>query len=400
MFCVGRLPICAVRRIRITANISLPQRTALRTTRAFGNSAKSLSDFVGSVNPHSRHLALCTGREAEWPAQAVAYHPIVSELALQLRMHSAETKLTLIDAPNESTEPDAFDVVVFPDKLKLRSVSVEKIPELIAFLNGKKMKPASAGGLPSPRVIPGERWFLVCIHGAKDARCGEKGQALRDALFAEIATRQMSARVYGTSHIGGHKWAGNVIVLPDGDYYGNLSTEDARALIDKVGAGEVWWDKWRGRMGLDEEQMRELYAKNSGTSSAETPATAASIETIKVSYKTQYNGSREVVAPVGKSLMEVAKSYDISGIEGTCGGFMECASCHVVIDDESFWKRLPPVRDQEEDMLEYAVGRQDRSRLSCQIKASLDLDGIELFVPGGLQLTSGRAEELSEKWNN
>lgn len=89
---------------------------------------------------------------------------------------------------------------------------------------------------------------------------------------------------------------------------------------------------------------------------------------------------RQVDTPSGISLMEAAIRGDIAGIEADCGGACSCATCHVYIAPR--WQgRMPPRRESEELMLEFALDPRDTSRLSCQILLTDDLDGMEVEVP-------------------
>ncbi len=87
----------------------------------------------------------------------------------------------------------------------------------------------------------------------------------------------------------------------------------------------------------------------------------------------------EIEAKEGQTVMEVGRDGMV-GIEGTCGGCISCATCHVVVDPEWYEKVGEPDED-EEDMLDLAVGREERSRLGCQIVMSDDLDGLSVTVP-------------------
>jgi len=93
---------------------------------------------------------------------------------------------------------------------------------------------------------------------------------------------------------------------------------------------------------------------------------------------------KEVDAPVGQTLLEVAHSHGIDAIEGACGGALACSTCHVVLP-ESLYKQLPAASEDEEDMLDLASGLQPTSRLGCQIVVSEDMDGAEIVVPEGRQ---------------
>ena len=88
---------------------------------------------------------------------------------------------------------------------------------------------------------------------------------------------------------------------------------------------------------------------------------------------------REVDAPLGLSIMEVAHRHDID-VEGACGGSLSCSTCHVIVDPAWFGK-LPVPDEEEEDMLDLAFGLTRTSRLCCQIIVSEELDGITVTLP-------------------
>lgn len=86
-----------------------------------------------------------------------------------------------------------------------------------------------------------------------------------------------------------------------------------------------------------------------------------------------------IEADAGLSVMEIGRDNGI-GLEGTCGGSLSCATCHVVVDEAWVAKTGAPSAD-EEDMLDLAFGLEETSRLGCQIKMSDDLDGLKLRLP-------------------
>lgn len=88
---------------------------------------------------------------------------------------------------------------------------------------------------------------------------------------------------------------------------------------------------------------------------------------------------REVEAPVGLSVLEIAHKNDID-LEGACEGSLACATCHVVVD-ESSWDKLKPAAEEEEDMLDMAFGLEKTSRLGCQIIMTEELDGLIVRLP-------------------
>ena len=87
----------------------------------------------------------------------------------------------------------------------------------------------------------------------------------------------------------------------------------------------------------------------------------------------------EVDARPGLSVMENIRQLPRS-VEAVCGGLCSCATCHVLIDAESM-RRLPPRRYEERLMLTSSRSFDvQRSRLSCQLKVTPELDGLRLVV--------------------
>ncbi|HTW27460.1 MAG TPA: ferredoxin family 2Fe-2S iron-sulfur cluster binding protein [Acetobacteraceae bacterium] len=88
---------------------------------------------------------------------------------------------------------------------------------------------------------------------------------------------------------------------------------------------------------------------------------------------------REVDAPVGLSVLEIAHKHNID-IEGACEGSLACSTCHVIVDP-SWFKRLAKPTEDEEDMLDLAFGLEQTSRLGCQIVMTEQLDGLTVRLP-------------------
>ena len=84
-------------------------------------------------------------------------------------------------------------------------------------------------------------------------------------------------------------------------------------------------------------------------------------------------------ADEGRTVMETGRDGGV-GIEGTCGGSLSCATCHVVVDDSWVEATGKPSPD-EEDMLDLALGLESTSRLGCQITMTGALDGLRVRLP-------------------
>jgi ferredoxin, 2Fe-2S len=88
---------------------------------------------------------------------------------------------------------------------------------------------------------------------------------------------------------------------------------------------------------------------------------------------------KEVEAPVGLSVLEIAHQNDVP-IEGACGGSCSCSTCHVIVDPE-YYERLPEPSEEEEYMLDRAFEVTPTSRLGCQILITVELDGLTVALP-------------------
>eukprot|EP01018_Ginkgo_biloba_P024541 Gb_04765 [translate_table: standard] len=117
-----------------------------------------------------------------------------------------------------------------------------------------------------PETLTGSHIF-VCSHGSRDRRCGVCGPVLVRKLKDEIEARGLKGHVSVSpcSHIGGHKYAGNLIIHgpnPDGEvtghWYGYVTPDDVPILLDQhIGKGEIVDRLWRGQMGLMAEEQKK-----------------------------------------------------------------------------------------------------------------------------------------------
>ena len=96
---------------------------------------------------------------------------------------------------------------------------------------------------------------------------------------------------------------------------------------------------------------------------------------------TTRNGEKHVLdADPARTLMEVIRDNGLYELEAICGGCCSCATCHVYIEPR-FADRLEAISEDEEILLDGSEHRRpDASRLSCQIRVTDALDGLEVTV--------------------
>lgn len=89
----------------------------------------------------------------------------------------------------------------------------------------------------------------------------------------------------------------------------------------------------------------------------------------------------EVDFAPGDSVMTTAVNNDIPGIEGECGGEMNCGTCHVWVAEA--WRAKFPEPDWDEGVMLDIVDRTPESRLGCQLKLCAEHDGLVVTVATG-----------------
>jgi len=89
--------------------------------------------------------------------------------------------------------------------------------------------------------------YLVCAHARRDRCCGRLG----GPLARELAARYPE-QVWETTHLGGHKHAANLALLPHGLYYGPVDLPAALGAIEAYERGEMTAHRYRGRAGHDQ----------------------------------------------------------------------------------------------------------------------------------------------------
>jgi ferredoxin, 2Fe-2S len=107
----------------------------------------------------------------------------------------------------------------------------------------------------------------------------------------------------------------------------------------------------------------------------------------KITFIDTEGNRRDVDAPVGLSVLEIAHKNDID-LEGACEGSLACSTCHVIVESE-WYDLLADASEDEEDMLDLAFGLTKTSRLGCQIIMSEELDGLTLKLPPGTRNMQG-----------
>ncbi len=88
---------------------------------------------------------------------------------------------------------------------------------------------------------------LVCAHGSRDRCCSLRGTA----VFGALAGRLGEEELWISSHLGGHRFAANVVVLPAGLQFGRVTPEEAPYVVARALGGRIELERYRGRTSYD-----------------------------------------------------------------------------------------------------------------------------------------------------
>ncbi|KAI7837322.1 hypothetical protein COHA_008837 [Chlorella ohadii] len=282
-------------------------RRALSCACAAADPAVSAPE-PGTVQEYHQHIAIQLPRPpagggqaaaaaeqpgAWWPELVEREPAVVAAFAAVARHQGAiggRVKITAVEelagsdgraVAGPGPQPGTVNLLAFPAGLRFEGVPLEQVGVAVALatadnpsllpLRATERKAVEARQAPAANLT-----LLVCCHSARDARCGQLGPPLAAALRQLVRQRglQDQVSVLATSHIGGHKYAGNVIAYSamhpcDGDWFGGVNAGNAAAFLDALLDVELGVDGgaedpalrpfWRGRMGLSKEEQLDLF---------------------------------------------------------------------------------------------------------------------------------------------
>ncbi|KAI8970548.1 Sucrase/ferredoxin-like-domain-containing protein [Trametes punicea] len=290
---------------------------ALRDFSSSPTRASALSSLAGTAPFHTAYVLLHThDPPSSYPARSTS--PLWRAFTMKarqwggtvnfvwspaLRPHPAYTGLgEEPEAKQRHTEvysASVFSIAHRHGRLEIPELSLanlddvdEKLRALVAHAASRGGKHAEIDGTGGEGVrelegLDRRLHLYVCTHGARDCRCGEGGNEVARAFRRELAKRGIGAKdvVLGeVAHVGGHKYAANVLVYPYGDWLGTVQAFDVPALLDEIlawharhqervaqsaGSGQdakvemppLCPPFWRGRMGFHKEEQIALFQR-------------------------------------------------------------------------------------------------------------------------------------------
>ena len=179
-----------------------------------------------------------------WGPDALTQSGLPDEVAAGLAERSRKHgfRVLLLRRPERPSDGSRHCFVAHsgPENRWIREGVIESLEELLDF----DFSPLAHGapvGFGTLRTAP---LYLVCTNGRHDQCCANLGRPVARALHGRA-----DGAVWESSHYGGDRFAGNLVCLPHGLYFGRLSPSDAVRVVDAYERGVVDLKHYRGRSG-------------------------------------------------------------------------------------------------------------------------------------------------------
>jgi hypothetical protein len=165
-----------------------------------------------------------------WLNAQAKYLPETKSLLIRGEANPAQTGIRFFVAIVQQQEPAlyAFRLECYEDLLEL---------DLFAILSGATDHDV--------KRIAGPLW-LVCTHGRRDVCCARHGLPVYQAL-RETADELALEMIWQVSHVGGHRFAANLVCLPYGLLYGRVDPDNAQAILRATQKRQIYLPNLRGR---------------------------------------------------------------------------------------------------------------------------------------------------------
>lgn len=240
--------------------------------------------IIGSA-PHTNFwimLGYTQSMESKALEQATLPEPVRSHLKL-IRDTIPRSKILLIRHRATGAIP-LYVARTSQDNPALYRFDLEQYEDVLSL----DLTPLASDAVATqPSQVMDPIW-LICTNGKRDPCCSQWGVPLFNSL-----QKMRSDRVFETSHLGGHRFAGNAVCLPDGIYYGRLTSEAAEDFLSAQENKEILLDNYRGRVCYPPIAQAGEYYLRSQTNNAKIDA----FKLVEVTQASETNWKVQFVQP-------------------------------------------------------------------------------------------------------
>jgi hypothetical protein len=162
--------------------------------------------------------------------------------AVAAAANAARARLVLVRRPHDVADEDGrwvFAVDSRPGSERVLARHVDDDADLVALV-----PPFGDARMDGWAELEGPL-YLVCTHGRHDRCCALRGRPVARALAA-----REPQRTWECSHVGGDRFAANLVVLPEGLYLGRIEVDEVLDVVDGLAAGTLPAGRVRGRSSL------------------------------------------------------------------------------------------------------------------------------------------------------
>eukprot|EP01135_Chromosphaera_perkinsii_P010800 Nk52_evm1s2235 gene=Nk52_evmTU1s2235 len=391
----------------------------------------------GTVKTHSRLVVVDTGEEEGWGRVIGDTNAFIGALLREFKKGKEKGRAgvrVVACAGGRKTEGGGgggYDVMVFPDQVRYPGVDVPQVKGLVQAITSDSRGTGIKGNglLKEDLILP---QVFVCCHSSRDARCGVHGHRLYQHLIngdaekggregeggTDPATksrdlaelREAGYEIRKISHIGGHKYAGNVLVFPQNRWYGGVTVDNLPEVVRDMLLCREEREKaprskhYRGCTGEENNaviaEARHVHPetekggeegnhgiRDDGTKSFEFAVAGER----GMTYSLQGNANETVLECAKRSGLD--KTEDLSQLlPAVCDSSAACGTCRIRITstrttgDDGFFTGLQPQDETELDALDSYCSRLPQPeegavyRLSCCMRAA-DIPGDARVEP-------------------
>ncbi len=158
-----------------------------------------------------------------------------------------KSRIQLIKRSSKSSKLRLYIAVTKSSENKVFEFALDSYDQILTIDFEKALKNSDH--------ISAKPLLLVCTHGSYDKCCGTKGKQ----LYNNLVIKEKDFEVWQTTHLGGHRLASNILLLPDGTYYGRVDEDNYSKLKEHYLKNSLYPQLLRGRCFYSSDEQAAEY---------------------------------------------------------------------------------------------------------------------------------------------